>query len=109
MIPTETLATNRARMSPLIARKAARGLSDSRRPAMSTDGRLVRRAMTREPTMVSHGPAIDQPGHDQQTSAEVRLDLAAGGLRSPDLDEVGELGDPGDERHEPVGRGGPAA
>ena len=42
MIPTETLVANRAMISPLMARNAARGLSESRRPARRAAGRLVR-------------------------------------------------------------------
>ena len=48
-------------MRPLIARKAARGLSESRRPAMSMAGLLARLAMTRAPAIISHGPAIISP------------------------------------------------
>ena len=59
--PTATVVTNRARTSPLMARNPARGLSASRRAAMSVAGRWARRAMTREPTMVSQGPAMTSP------------------------------------------------
>ena len=103
MIPTETLPTNRARMRPLIARNAPRGLSDIRRPhdehrcAAGTSGHHAR---------TDHGqprPRDDEPHHDQQASAEVRVDLTAGALGPAHLDEIGKLGDPGDERHESVG------
>ena len=53
--PTATLVTKSASMRPLIARKPAFGLSARRRAAMSAAGRLARRAITRAPTMVSHG------------------------------------------------------
>ena len=59
--PTATLVTKSASMMPLIARKPAFGLSASRRAAMSVAGRLARRAMTRAPTIVSHGPARTRP------------------------------------------------
>jgi hypothetical protein len=61
VIPIAALVMNRARISPLTDRNAARGLSPSRRPAMSAAGLLVRRARTRDPTMVSHGPAMTTP------------------------------------------------
>ena len=61
MTPTDTLVANRAMISPLMARNAARGLSESRRPARRAAGRWARRAMSREPTMVSHGPAMTRP------------------------------------------------
>ena len=61
MTPTATLVTNSARTRPLIARKPACGLSASRRPAMSTAGRFVRRYISREPIMVNHGPAMTSP------------------------------------------------
>ena len=61
VIPTATLVMNKATMSPLIERNAARGLSPSRRPAMSAAGLLVCRARTCDPTMVSHGPAMTTP------------------------------------------------
>lgn len=50
-----------ASTSPLTARKPAFGSSASRRPAISTVGRPVRRAISRAPTMVSHGPASTSP------------------------------------------------
>ena len=61
MTPKAELATKRATMSPLTARKAARGLSARRRPAISVAGRAARRARTRDPTMVSQGPATMSP------------------------------------------------
>ena len=61
MTPTDTLVAKRAIISPLMARKPARGLSESRRPAISVAAPLVRRAMAREPTMVSQGPAMSSP------------------------------------------------
>jgi len=59
--PADALEMKSATMSPLTARNAARGLSERRRPAMSRAGRLVRRAMIREMSMVSHGPAMTSP------------------------------------------------
>src|SRR6478736_3829937 len=40
--PTDTLVAKRAMISPLMARKEARGLSARRRPASSTAGRSAR-------------------------------------------------------------------
>ena len=59
--PIAALATKRAITSPLMNRKAALGLSRSRRPAMSVAGRLARFAMSREPAVVNHGPARTSP------------------------------------------------
>ena len=59
--PTATLVTKSASMMPLIARKPAFGLSARRRAAMSVAGRLAYRAITRAPTIVSHGPAKTRP------------------------------------------------
>ena len=61
MMPTVTLVTNRATTSPLIARNPALGLSASRRAAISGAGRWARRAISRAPAMVSHGPATISP------------------------------------------------
>src|ERR1035438_9490474 len=55
--PIAALAMKRAITSPLMKRKAALGLSRSRRPAMSVAGRLARFTMSREPAVVNHGPA----------------------------------------------------
>ena len=105
MIPTDTLVANRAMMSPLMARKAARGLSESRRPARSTDGRPARRAMTREPTMVSHGPAMTSPAMISRHPEKYASIWPPVLLGRPDDDEVGELGDARGQRHQPVGPG----
>jgi hypothetical protein len=59
--PIAALATKRAITSPLMKRKAALGLSRSRRPAMSVAGRLARFTMSREPAVVNHGPARTSP------------------------------------------------
>ena len=61
MMPTADVATNSARIRPLTARNPAFGLSPSRRAAISVASRLVRRAISRAPIMVSHGPAITSP------------------------------------------------
>ena len=61
MIPTVAVAMKSATMSPLTARNAARGLSESRRPAMRTAGRPVLRASMREISMVIQGPAMTSP------------------------------------------------
>ena len=58
---TATVMMNSARTRPLTARNAARGSSASRRAAISAPGRLARRAMTRAPAIVSHGPAMTRP------------------------------------------------
>ena len=93
-------------MSPLMARKPARGLSASRRPAMSAAGRLARRAMTPGADHGQPRPGDDQPDHDQQEAGQKRLDLAAGGPGMPDGDEVRELGDAGQQRDQTPGAGG---
>ena len=59
--PITALATKRAITSPLMNRKAALGLSRSRRPAMRVEGRLARLAMSRAPAVVNHGPASTSP------------------------------------------------
>ena len=59
--PIMALATKRAITSPLMNRKAAFGLSRSRRPAMSVAGRLARFTISREPAVVNHGPARTSP------------------------------------------------
>src|ERR1022692_3331204 len=59
--PIAALATKRAITSPLMNRKAALGLSRSRRPAISVAGRLARFAMSRGPAVVNHGPASTSP------------------------------------------------
>ncbi len=59
--PIAALATKRAITSPLMNRKAALGLSRSRRPAIRVDGRLARSAMSRAPAVVNHGPARTSP------------------------------------------------
>ena len=56
-----TVKMNSARTTPLTARNAARGSSASRRAAIRVPGRLARRAMTRAPAIVSHGPARIRP------------------------------------------------
>ena len=56
-----TVKMNSARTRPLTARNAARGSSASRRAAISAPGRLARRARTRAPAIVSHGPAMTRP------------------------------------------------
>src|SRR5690242_108079 len=59
--PIAALAMKRAITSPLMNRKAALGLSRSRRPAMRVEGRLARLAMSRAPAVVNHGPARTSP------------------------------------------------
>jgi hypothetical protein len=59
--PTATVVTKSARTTPLTARKPALGSSASRRAAISVATRLVRLAMSRDPTMVSQGPATTSP------------------------------------------------
>ncbi len=56
-----TVKMNSARTTPLTARNAARGSSASRRAAIRVSGRLARRAITRAPAIVSHGPARIRP------------------------------------------------
>src|SRR5262249_43744709 len=52
------------------------------------------------------GTGDAQPRHDQQEAGQERLDLAAGGLGMPGGDEVGELGQAGQQRDQPPGAGG---
>src|SRR5579872_6754148 len=59
--PMAALVTNRASTSPLTKRKAALGLSRSRRPAMRVAGRFARVVMSRDPAVVNHGPARTSP------------------------------------------------
>ena len=59
--PIAALVTKRASTSPLMNRKAALGLSRSRRPAMSTAGQFARLTMSRAPAVVNHGPASISP------------------------------------------------
>ena len=99
--PIAALATKRAITSPLMNRKAALGLSRSRRPAISVEGRLARFAMSRAPAVVNHGPARHQP-HDQEHEAREQLEkLAADGARLASGVEVREHGDTGEQRDDP--------
>src|ERR1022692_4981901 len=59
--PISALVTKRAITSPLMKRKAALGLSRSRRPAMSPAGRLARFTKRRDPGVVNTGPARTRP------------------------------------------------
>ena len=59
--PITALVMKSASTSPLMNRKAARGLSRSRRPAMRVAGRFARLVMSREPAVVNHGPAEISP------------------------------------------------
>ena len=61
MSPKETLVTKSARMRPLIARNAPRGLSDMRRPAIRVAGPVAQRDIAFDPAMVNHGPATTSP------------------------------------------------
>ncbi len=56
-----TLATKRARTTPLTARNPDFGLSARRRAAISVLGRRAQRTISREPAIVSHGPATTRP------------------------------------------------
>ena len=82
-------------------RKAALGLSRSRRPAMRVAGRLARFAMSREPAVVNHGPARTSPtirSTKPTSSSRSWPPMAArlaGGV------EVREHGDAGEERDDP--------
>ncbi len=89
---------NRARISPLTARNAARGLSASRRPAMSA-GRVVR--PPGHEARAGHGEprsGDQEPDHGEQEPGPIGLDLPAGGAWPADADEVGELADAGEQR-----------
>ena len=103
MIPTDTLVANRAMMSPLMARKAARGIIREP-PAGEEHRRPV--SPTRHDPGTDHGqprPGDDQSRHDQQTPGKIGLDLGAGALGMPDDDEVDELGHARRQRHQSIG------
>ena len=85
MIPTATLVTNRARTSPLIARNPALRVV-GQPPRGDQRGRpLARRAISRAPTMVSHGPATTSPAIRKQDPGQEGLDLppVVGGRPTP--------------------------
>ena len=70
---------------------------------MSVEGRLVRRAMTRAPTIVSQGPAMMRPAMTTRIPERYRAQLADRGVGMPEHDEGGELDDPREQRDQPVG------
>ena len=99
--PIAALATKRAITSPLMNRKAALGLSRSRRPAMSVAGRLARFAISREPAVVNHGPARTSPTMRSTKPTSSSRSWPPTCARLAGRVEVREHGDAGEQRDDP--------
>ena len=82
-------------------RKAALGLSRSRRPAMSVAGRLARFTISREPAVVNHGPARTSPTTRSTKPTSSSRSWPPIAARLAVRVEVREHGDAGEERDDP--------
>ena len=101
MAATATVVMNSARTRPLTARNPARGSSASRRAAISESGRLVRRARTCAPTIVSQGPAVTRPTMISRKPGRNAWICPGNGRRAAVHDEEAELGQTGQQREHP--------